>query len=239
MAHRFLALPGALLALLLTAPAAQALPVFSMPLEPCYATAGTAAEPQGEAVKISATGFTPNAKVDLTLDGHPVPGGNALQTDAGGALGMPVPLQVPAPFIRRGARTFTITLTEIGNPANTVTATAKTTALRVTVRPKTARPSSRVRFTGSGFTARKPVYAHYVYYERNPFAVTGADGRLQRTVRLERSSGACGRFSLRRRQIPVAEPAVGYWLIQFDQTRRYATPPKTAFHQLLIRVFQR
>ena len=60
------------------------------PLKPCYVTAGTAENPQGEGVQINAQGFTPNSKVDLALDGQPVPGrrGPAGRRD-GGILTLP------------------------------------------------------------------------------------------------------------------------------------------------------
>jgi hypothetical protein len=239
MPHLTLAVAGVLLATLAVPSAAQAAPTLLDPLKPCYATAGTAEDPQVEGIMVRATGFTPNAKVDLTLDGKPVPGGDRLQTYADGTLGAFSPVEVPAPYIARGTRRFTLTLTEVDNPANVLTATAKTTALKVSVRPRSASPSSRVRFSGSGFTAPRPVYAHYVHYSRNPYRVAGQTGDLMRTVRIERPAGDCGAFRVRRRQIPVRDPRVGFWLIQFDQSRRYASPPTTAFHQLLIHVFRR
>jgi hypothetical protein len=239
MHHRTLVVAGALLLTLAVPSAAQAAPALLEPLKPCYATAGTAGDPQVEGVMVRATGFTPNAKVELTIDGDAVPGGETLQTYSDGTLGAFSPVEVPAPYIRRGTRRFTLTLTEVDNPANVLTTTAKTTALRVSVRPRSATPSSRVRFSGSGFTAPRAVYAHYVRYAQDPFRVADARGRLVRTVRIKRPSGDCGRFRARRPQIPVDEPRTGYWLVQFDQSRRYATPPTTAFHQLLIHVFQR
>jgi hypothetical protein len=69
----------------------------------------------------------------------------------------------------------------------------------------------RVRFRGRGFTAAAPVYAHYVFA-----------GRSRRTVRLGMPTGACGQFSVRRRQFPFRRtPRVGVWTIQFDQQERY------------------
>jgi hypothetical protein len=239
MRHRTLAVAGASLTMLALPPAVQAAPTLLEPLKPCYASAGTPESPQVEGVMLRATGFTPNAKVELTLDGKPVPGGDRLQTYTDGTLGAFTPVQVPAPFVARGTRKFTLELTEVDNPENALTATARATALNVSVRPRSARPSSRVRYRGSGFTAPQPVYAHYVHYSRNPYRVGGQTGQLVRTVRMERPSGDCGTFRVRRRQIPVRDPRVGFWLIQFDQSRRYAVPPTTAFHQLLIHVHQR
>jgi hypothetical protein len=213
---------------------AWAAPALAEPLKPCYATAGTADDPEVEAVMVHATGFTPNAQVDLSIDGEVVPGGKNLQTDSTGALGSTAPLEVPAPYVRRGEREFALALNEVGNPANALTAASKTAALSVSVRPRSAPPSSRVRFSGSGFTGEGPVYAHYIRYRKNPFTVAGVRGKFVRTVRMKQPTGDCGSFTARRRQIPVREARTGYWLIRFDQSERYARTERSAL--LLIRV---
>ena len=211
---------GALLVAAFAAPAAHAAPAFVTPLAPCYVSALTKQGPRTEGFAVKAGGFSVNAKVDLAIDGQPlldasgVPTSNGLQADPTGLLDLGEQ-QVPAPFAETGSRDFTVTLTEQGNPANTVAATAKTTALGVTVKPKRAKPSRRIRFAGSGFTAPKAVFAHYVY-----------DGKLRRTVRMARKTGECGSWSARKRQIPVDAPEAGLWTIQFDQRRRYVKPAK-------------
>jgi hypothetical protein len=123
---------------------------------------------------------------------------------------------VPAPFVASGSRTFKVTLTEDNNPANTVSATAKSTALGVTLTPREARPSQRIRFKGLGFTADRPVFAHYIY-----------KGKVRKTVRMQRRPGECGSFSARRRQIPIDRPRLGVWTVQFDQRRRFVDPDVT------------
>jgi hypothetical protein len=225
MSPRIPAVTGALLIALLVPAAADAATIA--PLKPCYVTAGTAAAPQQEGVAISAAGFTPNSTVGLAIDGQAVAGGEALQTDPAGNLNLPAE-RVPAPFIAKGSREFSVTLTQTDNPANTVTATARTTALGVSLTPQRAEPSRRIRFKGSGFTGAKPVYAHYVY-----------KNKLRKTVRMAGNPSACGGWSARRPQIPVA-PKVGSWIVQFDQSKKFrdarnpATPPKSVF--VLIRI---
>jgi len=221
MSNRTLAVSGALL-FAVVAPASAGAAVIE-PLRPCYVTAGTAAQPQAEGVEIKASGFTPNSKVDLSMDGAPYPNGVGLQTDPAGALGALPP--VPAPFIGEGSRDFTITLTEQGNPANTATATAKTTALGVTVKPKKARPAEKIRFRGSGFTAAKSVYAHYVY-----------KNKVRRTVRMARRTGTCGSWSVRARQIPVDDPGTGLWTVQFDQSKQYKNATKQQLNSVYVRL---
>src|SRR5215210_8097295 len=132
MSPRTIAGGGALLIALAAPAAAQAAPVIQ-PLKPCYVTANTAQGPQSEGIQIVATGFTPNSKVDLAIDGAIVEGGNDLQTDGAGTLNLAT--LFPAPFVPAGSRTFTVTLTEEGNAANTVSTTAKSTALGVTLTP--------------------------------------------------------------------------------------------------------
>jgi hypothetical protein len=212
------------LALALAAPsAAQAAPTIA-PLKPCYVTAKTHEGRQREPMQITAAGFTPNASVDLTIDGKPVKDGTNLQADEHGNLQLPA---IPAPFVRRGTRTFTVALTEVNNPANTVSATARSTALGVSVKPEEARPSERIRFKGKGFTEERAIYAHYHY-----------KGKLRKTVRMARKPGACGGFEVRRRQIPVRRPGLGLWTIQFDQSKDFVDPDVTpiVFVRLAIRI---
>ena len=224
MSPRTIAVSGALVISFAAPAAAQAAPTIG-PLKPCYVTAATASGPQSEGMQISATGFTPNSLVDLSIDGTIVDGGDNLQTDPAGTLGLSSP--VPAPFVPSGSVTFTVTLTEDGNPANTVSATAKSTALGVTLKPRAAPPSQRIRFRGLGFTQDRPIYAHYVY-----------KGKLRKTVRMARRPGECGRFSARRRQIPVRDPGLGIWTVQFDQRRRLVNPAVTpiVFVRIAIRI---
>jgi hypothetical protein len=172
-------------------------------------------------MNIQASGFSPNASVDLTIDGQPYEGGSGLQANQDGVL--PVGA-IPAPFVEKGTREYTVTLTEVGNLANTVSTTTKSTALRVTLKPREARPSRRIRFTGSGFTDAAPIWAHYVY-----------KGKVRRTVRMARKPrGDCGGFKVRRRQIPIRKPGLGNWTVQFDQSKRFAYPPGTHFVRLEI-----
>jgi hypothetical protein len=212
---------GAAILLLLAAPAtARAVPAME-PLKPCYVTADTAAGPQSEPVQITATGFTPNSDVQVAIDGVLEP------ATAKAGLAGELSFALAAPFIESGSRSFTVTLTEVGNPANTVSATAQTTALGVRVRPRAAAPSDRVRFTGSGFTRNKAIYAHYVY-----------KGKVRKTVRMARRPGRCGSFRARRRQIPIRAPGLGDWTIQFDQKRRFVDPAVTpiVFVRLGLRI---
>jgi hypothetical protein len=225
MSARLLAGSGALL-VLLAAPAAAQAPPTIQPLKPCYVTADTDQGQQSEGIDIKATGFTPNSLVALAIDGKVVPGGDKLQTDAAGQIGMTTPLAaVPAPFVAHGSREFTVTLTQVDNAAIAATATAKSTALGVSVKPKTARPSARIRFKGLGFTADQPIFAHYLH-----------KGKLRKTVRMARKPGECGSFKVRKRQIPIRRPGLGRWTVQFDQSEQYPPATQIVFARLFIKL---
>lgn len=227
MSFRTFAASGALLIALAVPAAAEAATIA--PLEKaCYVTAGTRANPQGEGVKLVASGFTPNSLVDLAIDGQVLEAG--LQTDANGAIGDLSPLVIAAPFIKRGSGDFTVSLTEQGNPANTASVVGRHTALGVKVKPKRAEPSKKIRFTGAGFTQDKPVYAHYVF-----------NGKLKRTVKMSGNPNSCGEWKKRAQQIPVNDPSTGIWTVQFDQLKKYKNPANggtfnSVFVQLRISV---
>jgi hypothetical protein len=214
---RLAALAAGALAALAAPSAAVAAPTIQ-PLKACYVSVGQA-DNEREPVALAASDFAPNSLVDVAVNQVPV--ATSVPVDAAGNVSG----QVLAPFQERGEAPFTVTLTQQGNPANTVSATSKVTALELSVRPRRARPSSRVRFTGAGFTAPGPVYAHYVFR-----------GRQRKRVLLARPHGDCGRFRVRKRQIPVRNPGSGTWTLQVDQQRRYSVSPETVFVRLSILV---
>jgi len=208
MPARTLSVAGGLLLALLAPAGAQAAPILE-PLKPCYVTAGEANDPatqEGEPVVLRAAGFTPLARATLTIDGQTVE--DDLQVDDQGRLVLP---EFPAPFARRGTtRQSAVALIENGNPANAVSTTLTSAGLEVSVKPKVARPTQRIRFNGLGFTADKPVYAHYTFR-----------GKQKARVRMSRGTGDCGAWSARRSQFPMRTPRLGRWIVQFDQSRRY------------------
>jgi hypothetical protein len=200
----------------LAAPAQAA--VTMAPLKPCYVSDGDLPT-QREAMHVHATGFTPDSALTLSIDGIP------LYTGTSDAFGS-VTANVPAPFQGQGERTFTLTLSEDLNDDHFVTVQPRVTNLGVTMRPRRARPSRRIRFSGRGFTAAAPVFGHYVF-----------GGKVRKTVRfVRRSTVPCGTFHSRRKQIPVRHPAVGDWILQVDQQRRYAPLPATNAQRVIIRV---
>ena len=190
------------------------------PIKPCYVSDGDLPT-QRETIRVHATGFTPAEAVTLTLDGVAVAHG---MSDAFGAI----TANVPAPFQGQGEREFLLVIFEDRNQQNQDSATARVTNLGVTLKPRRARPSRRIRFVGRGFTNDAPVFGHYVY-----------GGKVRKTVRFaRRSTLPCGVFRAKRRQIPVKRPATGEWLLQVDQQRRYATLPASNAQRVIIKVTQ-
>ena len=189
------------------------------PLKPCYVSAGLE-ETEREGVVLRGTGFTPQAVLDVYVDGVLVLSG---QADVVGDY----QATVKAPHHPAGEREFGVTVVERHNPAHAVGRLARVTDLDVALRPSEARSWSRVRYRGRGFTASSaPVFAHYVYR-----------GKARKTVRLARSAnGPCGTFSVRRRQIPIRRPRVGMWTIQVDQQRRYSAAPGTNLVRIDVRL---
>jgi hypothetical protein len=189
------------------------------PLKPCYVSAvtrGVASEP----VQVAGSGFTPNSRVTLTIDGATA--ATDVAVDGGGNL---AGATVPAPLQERGQRAFTLTATEQDDASVTASASSLVTAVRVTARPRVARPTQRIRLAGRGFTQSGPVWGHY-YQGR----------RLRRTVRLAaHPAGPCGTFAVRRRQFPFF-PSRGLWLLQVDQQRRWEPSPPTGWFTLRISV---
>jgi len=205
----------AVTALLLAVAAAPARAAALDPLEPCYVSTGPETEKR-EKVTVRGTDFLPNTAVEVLIDGTSV---YRPSTDAVGDFAV----LVDAPYQPRGERSFTL---EVRDGVNWLAAQSRVTNLAVSVRPRRAPPSSRVRFRGRGFKETGPVYAHYLY---------GRKLQLQKTVRLAAGSNApCGTFSVKRRQIPVENPRTGRWMVQIDQKQDYSEQPDPVWVRLPI-----
>ena len=198
----------------LCAPAAASSPVSVAPLKRCYVSVAAGST---EPVALSASGFHANAAVEVRLDGSPV------ATVTAGADGR-IEARVNPPHQRRGERSFRLGLQQRDDPGHRARVGSRVTALAVSLRPRTARPTSVVTWRGRGFTAPGPVVVHYVH-----------DGEVRSTVRLATPRGRCGRFRARRAQFPF-RPSLGTWTLQVDQQRAFAPVPATPFVQLPVTV---
>jgi hypothetical protein len=209
-----LAAPAALLA---AAAPAHAAPQIA-PLKPCYVSVNPG---EREYLKTVATGFAPDATVNITV------GGVTKQGNAN-HFGIVDLRHTAAPFQAHGESTFDVSVTDASNPAFGVSASSSVTALAVSLHPRQAATSDRVRFRGRGFTKQRAVWGHYVLR-----------GRLRKTVRLARRPGfPCGTFSVRRRQIPLRHPRTGRWTLQVDQQHRWHARPNTPVVRIGLEVQQ-
>ena len=173
-----------------------------------------------EPVAIAGSGFTPGSRVDIAVDGISKLGG--VPVDAAGNL--PPGVQVWSPFVSRGAKAFSVTAAEQGNPLNTVVSASRVTALTASFSPRAGRPGRKVVFRGRGFTLAGKVYLHYRY-----------GGKTRRRVSVS-PSGVCGEFEARRRLFPFTPVRTGRWIVQFDQQKTYSATPRSAFVQQSITV---
>jgi hypothetical protein len=214
--HMTTRLVGAALAALALLPATAQAAALA-PLKPCYISVTQTSPGAGgggggitrESLDLAGNGFTAGSLVDVSFNGTL---DRTIQADAAGNL---PPQILQSPYQAKGQGTFTLTAAEQGNPANTVALPSRTTALTLKLKPKRARPSTRIRFKGAGFTAQKAVWAHYLY-----------KGKVQKTVRLvKRIKNPCGTFSVKRKQIPIKRPKLGVWRLQVDQQKRYSRAP--------------
>jgi hypothetical protein len=212
--------PAALV--LAPAPAAQAAVQLTRPLKPCYVSVDPGTR---ERIRIVASGFSPNAAVRLRLGDEPPV---TLDADALGVVRTRGGRKAPAvPYQERGEQTVPISLAEqFPNTANTFATTTRVTALSVTVRPRQAATSDKVRFRGRGFTAARAIWGHYVFRDRSRATVRFA----------ERPDSACGTFSVRRRQFPMLRPRAGHWTLQIDQQKHWSPQPDSVFLPVPITV---
>ena len=187
------------------------------PIAACYRSVD---EQTRETVPVRADGFTPGEHVNVFLDGQLVQENVVVLTDG------QISGAVSAPFIARGERPFTLTVTEVEQPSNTATVESRVAALSLRMKPRNAKPRDRVRIIGRGFIGTD-AYAHYV-----------RKGKVRRTVRLGTPKGPCGRINVKRRQFPVRKPALGRWTLQVDNQKTYSATPDSVFMTLIIRVRQ-
>jgi hypothetical protein len=212
--------------LLAAVPASAHAAAWTQPLDPCYVSVGSAPE-QRQIAHILAQGFTPLEPVDLLVDGAPADtNGDGSPDPVYANEAGQVRVDVRVPYQSDGERAFPVSVSERAAPSNAVTANPEVTAVAVTMRPAHAPVGQRVRFRGRGFLKRAPVWAHYVFA-----------GKVKKTVRFVRGpQGACGTFSVRRRQLPIDHPHLGEWVLQVDQQRRYSPTPASVLARQPIHV---
>lgn len=196
---------AAVVALAVVPVSASAVPVLNSDSD-CLRPGQTADGQQiAPALRVAGSGFTPGATVSLTRGGQVITGVAAQDGTFGAELSVADLLSsgVPRP------RVATVVARDDAGAATAVR--IKVAPLAFTASPARATPSSVVRFRFSGFTPGRVIHAHYVYA-----------GRVRANVPMAQASAPCGIATVRRIQLPVDEPEVGSWTVQFDNRARYS-----------------
>ena len=194
MRFRTVAVPAALAAVVLTAPAgAQAATLTAAINKPCYGS--------GDRVGLVAAGFTPGAPLRFAFGSFTYPA-TLPANAAGGAVLNPI-----VPPLSTAEQTAPFTASDGVNRA--ASAPVRASNLNVAIKPKAGRPAGRRRIRARGFTTGGgSLYAHITR------------GRSKRNVRIGGLKGPCKTTSARRRLFRPGRFRVGTYRIQFDAFRR-------------------
>jgi hypothetical protein len=183
-------------------------------------------EPDGSLVSpalvVRGAGFSPNAAIAIARGGRP----DGAVSDAAGGFLRPISVLDRLRDDQPRSRPLDIVATDPALGASN-RLRVRTAALAFSATPRRTTPSSTVTFRFSGLEPGRPVYAHYRF-----------GPRVRANVVMGRASSPCGLLTARRDQIPVRDPDIGRWRIQFDHRRSFsarATPRLTA----TVDVFQR
>lgn len=159
----------------------------------------------GAPIAVSGSGFTPGDTVMVAATG--VSGSAAVGADGTFSVTISAPtLSSAGP----GSAQFTLTARDVTNGTATATVPFSVANLAFRTVPASATPSTRVRFSFSGFAPDAPIYGHYVL-----------GGKVAATVRFGRSRGSCGLLTTRARLFPAAHARFGSYKVQFDDSRTY------------------
>jgi hypothetical protein len=163
---------------------------------------------EGSRVGLSAAGFAPGSKVDVSRDGTLI--GSTTADAVGG-----VEARFDAPKLPPGRREANPFI-ELSDGTTRASTRLPITRFHASFSPATGDPATMlVRFSVDGFgllDAQPNVYVHYV----------GPNGRVRETVELGMARGVCGHLAPTspRRLFPFRARA-GTWTLQFDTRKRY------------------
>ncbi len=166
-----------------------------------------------DTVAVRGTGFAPNAPYQVILDGQPLRGGSG-RTDKDGRMSG----RFVAPSVGTVSRIARQHKFDLRVRQGGLEPSVYFTVSRLFASFSPARGDLRklkVRFSAYGFSLagqkRPPIYLHYV----------SPRGKLARTVRVGRGTGACGFRRTGKRRLFAFGPIRGSWRLQFDTRRRY------------------
>lgn len=173
---------------------------------PCVASLGVGVAPT---LRLTGTGFTPNAAVAIRTSSPSSPTPRILTTVTTRPDGTFATATDPPPF-NSGAtldQSFNLLAGDTKNPTNTASSTYRQVRFGFDAKPSTGRPDRTVTYTARGFPPPGgAVYAHFRF-----------GGRTRRTVRLGIPRGPCGIVSRRMALLPTTT-RFGTWTIFMDQS---------------------
>lgn len=179
---------------------------------------------EGELVRVTGTGYTPNGVVNFSRDNLSF---GTVPADAAGN----VAAKGPAPQIgSTKQRNFVLEARDATNPGIFATVNPLVTRLEVTVNPRGGNPARKRRIRARGFTRGRTLYVH----------VGRFSGGKRKNIRLGRLKKPCGTKSVKKRIFRrTAKP--GTYRVQFDTRRRYSsrTLPKVTYRVEIFRTFRR
>jgi len=171
-----------------------------------------------EAKRLSwtATGLTPSASYQLTIDGTEVGSGTV------GADGSTEGSLTSADLPRgTGEKRFVLA---ISDGTNAAMAPFRVSEFNADFAPSSGDPRTLlVRFSVFGFGAGKTIFLHYLRPGGR------GDSAVARTVRLGRVKGTCGKIKrTRERHLFPFRASSGEWRLQFDTKRTYRSGAQPA-----------
>jgi hypothetical protein len=196
------AAPAALAALPGLVDAAPTIATSAICLRPSQEPGGTQIAPR---LDVTGSGFSPNSLIALTRGAQSI----TTYSDAAGDLAYSFSVfDLLSSRVPRATPLDVLASDPALGPSNALR--VKAAPLSFIAIPKRTKPSRTVTFRFSGFTPDRPIYAHYRF-----------GGHLRATVRMGLASNPCGLLSARRDQIPVRDPQVGLWRVQFSQSKTF------------------
>jgi hypothetical protein len=158
----------------------------------------------GAPVTVSGTGFTPGDGIGLSAT--TTSGMATVAADGTFVTTVPGPiLSTPFPAASR----FTLTARDETNVSTVATTSFYVANLAFETSPSSAKPSTPVRFSFSGFGPHAILYGHYVR------------GKRVVTHRFGRTHGPCGMLKAKAQLFPGGHPQFGNYKVQFDDSRSY------------------
>ena len=177
-----------LLVLAASAPAASAADITTD--RACYRVGGP--------VSVSLTGMPAGETVDVRVDDD-VAAEVVIDAAGSGTASVTAPRGRPPRAIKLRAQVSLQILSEaffrVGIPV-------------VEMSPTSAKPSTRVTYSLTGFSASGSIYAH-----------VARGGKLLRSINLGAPATPCAELRARIPQLPLSRPAKGLYTVQFDQQR--------------------